>query len=90
MKKKNVRLTEAKPNANPQAHFTTLPCIDGDPIVIATAHRVRGVWIIKVICPYCGGKHTHGGGDGPVPHVGHRIAHCRDGTTRGYFIKLAE
>jgi hypothetical protein len=25
-----------------------------------------------------------------VPHVGHRIAHCRDGTTRGYFIKLAE
>jgi hypothetical protein len=90
MKKKNARLTEAKPSANPQAHFTTRPRIDGDPIVFATSRRVRGVWIIKLTCPHCGEKHTHGGGGGLVPHGGHRVAHCRNSTGKGYFIKLAE
>jgi hypothetical protein len=83
MKKKNARLTEAKPSAQRHAHLIT-------PTVTATSRRVRGVWIIKLTCPHCGEKHTHGGGTGLVPHGEHRIAHCRDGTTRGYFIKLAE
>jgi hypothetical protein len=42
-------------------------------------------------CPHCGEKHTHGGGDGPVPQGGHRVAHCRNSTGgKGYIIELAE
>jgi hypothetical protein len=61
-----------------------------NPIVVATSRRARDAWIIKLICPHCGEKHTHGGGDGLMPHVGHRVAHCRNSTGKGYFIELAE
>lgn len=59
-----------------------------DPIVTATASRVRGCWILEIVCPHCGRRHTHGGGDGPVPSAGHRVAHCRHPRARGYFIVL--
>ena len=62
-----------------------------DPIVFATARRVREVWILKLTCPHCGKTHTHGGGSGPVPYGGHRVAHCHNGEfPGGYFIELAE
>jgi hypothetical protein len=63
-----------------------------NPIVIATARRGRECWLLELTCPHCGEKHTHGGGDGPVPQGGHRVAHCRNSTGKGkgYFIELAE
>ena len=80
--KKNARLTEAKPSAHQQAHSTI-------PAAPAAACRVRGVWILKLTCPYCGKTHTHGGGDGPVPDGGHREAHCLKPPRRGYIIEVA-
>ena len=66
-----------------------------DPTVIATAKWVEpprraldGFWRLVVPrCPFCGGKHLHGGGNGVVPHVGHRVADCTRGT--GYYLTLA-
>jgi len=61
-----------------------------DTIVIATARRGRECWLLELTCPHCGEKHTHGGGDGLMAQGGHRIAHCRNSTGKGYFIELAE
>lgn len=40
-----------------------------------------GVWglIIKV-CPLCGRRHLHGGGNGDTPYYGYRAVHCVNGT----------
>lgn len=36
-----------------------------------------GVWLLVITCPYCGKKHTHGGGDGIKPSLyGFRAPHC--------------
>lgn len=47
-----------------------------------------GAWVVKVLCPYACGRHSHG-----VPEVradgiyGPRAPHCRDDRTRpGYTI----
>lgn len=45
-----------------------------------------GTWQIVVICPFCGKKHYHGGGNGPEPHLGGRAAHCLNGPPRGYVL----
>lgn len=42
----------------------------------------NGVWRYRVLCPFCGEHHMHGGGIAPVPHFGHRVADCDNG--RGY------
>lgn len=59
-----------------------------DPIVTAIARQVRGCWILELTCPHCGETHTHGGGADDTPSLGHRVAHCRTGHGRGYFIEL--
>jgi hypothetical protein len=48
------------------------------PEVIATATRGRsGQWTWTIAkCKFCGMRHLHGGGDGPRPSGGHRVAHC--------------
>ncbi len=48
----------------------------------------EGVWRLTVACPFCGGKHFHGGGAGSVPHIGHRVADCGRGAS-GYYLTLA-
>jgi hypothetical protein len=36
-------------------------------------------WAVTIeSCPLCGRTHHHGGGDGPEPALGHRVAHCVD------------
>ncbi len=43
-------------------------------------------WIIPR-CPWCGKRHTHGGGkvtENPHDFLGHRIAHCSVGSGRDY------
>jgi hypothetical protein len=58
-----------------------------DAIVTLGKCRECYLWII-VKCPYCGKKHTHGGGplDGdPREYLGDRVPHCadyRDGRAR--------
>jgi hypothetical protein len=47
-----------------------------------------GVWRLTVACcPFCGGKYFHGGGAGPAPHIGHRVADCGKGAS-GYYLAL--
>jgi len=52
-------------------------------VVIRRSQPRRGqvqIWGLEVIaCPYCSGRHEHGGGsiDGP-PALGFRVAHCTD------------
>lgn len=43
-----------------------------------TAKRARdGVWDLVVEhCPYCGKRHSHGGGNGEQPFYGNRLSHC--------------
>ena len=50
-----------------------------DEVTKVKARAVRrrdGVWDLYVTCPYCGKKHHHGGGNGEVPNLGFRVAHC--------------
>ena len=49
---------------------------DEIPKVKTRAIRHRGIWDLYIICPYCGRRHHHGGGDGDVPNLGFRVAHC--------------
>lgn len=59
------------------------------PLAHATAKRGRdGVWGWTVaVCPHCGQKHAHGGGDGEFPaFLGHRVSHCRTGRNAGYIL----
>lgn len=48
------------------------------PIVRLTL-RVDGGWGIRAVCPWCGRWHAHGGGTGPLPYFGHRVADCGHG-----------
>lgn len=51
--------------------------------------RRNSMWTLTVErCPLCGKRHVHGGGDGETPTLGHRVAHCVDGTG-GYVLTLA-
>lgn len=51
--------------------------------------RANAQWTVVVEkCPYCAGRHIHGGGTDEVPILGHRVAHCVDGTGGGYFLTL--
>lgn len=38
--------------------------------------RLDGGWGIRATCPWCGKAHSHGGGTGPLPYFGHRVADC--------------
>ena len=59
----------------------TQDCADAqrkDPTVLASAKRWArdNIWSFKVVCPFCGATHRHGGGDRDAPFFGHRIADC--------------
>ena len=70
--------------------------VDGRPIVPVKVRRIRNeVNLLKIICPYCGRRHVHGGGapeDDPRKHLGHRGAHCLKLATnnRGYILAMVE
>lgn len=51
---------------------------DAGPVgAIEAIYRERnGTWRFKSRCPFCNGAHMHGGGAGPVPFFGHRVADC--------------
>jgi hypothetical protein len=48
------------------------------PATVAWSSRGRYWAVVVERCPFCGRKHYHGGGDGPEPALGHRVAHCVD------------
>ncbi len=51
------------------------------------AKTVR-LWIVPR-CPWCGKRHTHGAGctqDNPLDFLGHREAHCLNGSGRDYVL----
>jgi transposase-like protein len=57
-----------------------------DPVVAVEIVERSGLRIVKINCPYCKKRHTHGGGavkDSPV--LGQRGAHCGKGS---YILKL--
>jgi hypothetical protein len=72
------------PHANGQhtdtngADFRTDGPINQSPqATCVAARRSDGTWALMVKnCPFCGKTHYHGGGDGDVPTLGHRVAHC--------------
>jgi hypothetical protein len=37
------------------------------------------VWLVTVLCPFCGKQHQHGGGAGDEPLLGFRVPHCLAG-----------
>lgn len=42
--------------------------------------RANKQWTVIVpVCPLCGKRHVHGGGDGETPILGDRANHCVDG-----------
>jgi len=48
-------------------------------VEVEAVRRADGIWdLIIPLCPYCGKRHTHGGGDGSVPFYGPRVSHCRN------------
>jgi hypothetical protein len=53
--------------------------------LVSVAWSSRGrYWAVTVErCPLCGKRHHHGGGDGPEPALGNRVAHC-DGHDGSY------
>ena len=60
--------------------------VDND-LITVKGQWVRGksgVWTIRVICPFCGKHHSHGGGDGDTPYAGHRASDCA--STGGYML----
>lgn len=61
----------------------TIIATPDDPIAAARLRRQPdGYRWIVLACPYCGRKHTHGGGtltDDPRQHLGPRVAHCHGG-----------
>lgn len=42
------------------------------------ASNCRG-WLIKVVCPFCGYEHIHGGCEDPADLIPSRQAHCGGG-----------
>jgi hypothetical protein len=55
------------------------PAADDPPTVevaIAWCERSK-YWSLTVLrCPFCQGRHFHGGGDGETPDLGFRASHC--------------
>ncbi len=47
--------------------------------VVRLTLRPTGGWGIRAACPWCGKAHSHGGGTGPLPYFGHRVADCGHG-----------
>jgi hypothetical protein len=57
------------------------------PVSVVWSSRGR-YWAVTVErCPLCGKRHYHGGGDGPEPALGDRVAHCGE---RGGSYELVE
>jgi hypothetical protein len=53
------------------------------PTLLAFLEKRRGHYLWKAWCPYCRRYHIHGGGDltdDPFRHLGHRCAHCAEGS----------
>lgn len=48
----------------------------------------NGTWRYRASCPHCNHTHMHGGGAGPVPAFGHRVADCLNGG--GYVLVIVE
>lgn len=48
-----------------------------------------GVWNLFVLCPFCGDRHEHGGGDDEAPGLGHRLSHCVHGRQGGEYVLVA-
>jgi hypothetical protein len=46
------------------------------PVTVAWSARNRYWAVLVEHCPFCQGKHYHGGGDGPEAALGARVAHC--------------
>lgn len=47
------------------------------------------VWILTVeVCPFCGEKHTHGGGIGSKPLLGSRSSHCAESSHSYTLVKI--
>jgi hypothetical protein len=59
---------------------------------LVVLERGRDCWTWRVVrCPFCGRRHTHGGGpfgDDPRRYLGHRTSHC--GAARGRDYALVE
>jgi len=58
---------------------------------VNTIGRVCGRHRFELViskCPFCGFQHIHGGGSGPEPDGGHRLAHCGHG--RDYVLILPD
>ena len=59
----------------------------------ATLKKGKEIWEWTVpCCPFCGKKHTHGGGsieDDPLAHAVGRVAHCMTGDGGNYMLVLA-
>lgn len=46
---------------------------------------------IYILCPYCGEIHMHGTNNAmKTGDYGHRLAHCRERHSRGYYLKPNE
>lgn len=44
---------------------------------VIAERRSDGYWSLTVFrCPWCGGVHRHGGGDGAAPQLGHKTSNC--------------
>jgi hypothetical protein len=63
------------------------------PIAYVSAQRSQksGIWILALQrCPFCGRRHSHGGGDGETPDLGARLSHCHDRRSETYELVLAD
>src|SRR5215212_1903368 len=62
--------------------IATTPCstVETQPAPVSVVWSSRGrYWAVVVErCPLCDRKHFHGGGDGPEPALGARVAHCHE------------
>ena len=56
---------------NVETSFVEVPKVN-----TRAVRRRDGIWDLYITCPYCGKRHHHGGGDGDVPNLGFRVAHC--------------
>ncbi len=58
-------------------------------LLVTSEKDKTGLWILKGKCPWCGEIHTHGGGYGDIPSLGHRQGHCIEVVdTGGYMLRF--
>jgi hypothetical protein len=62
------------------------------PFAACRLKKTKTNFLWECLCPYCGKKHTHGGGsieDDPMKMLGHRVSHCLDDekSSAGYILK---